>query len=291
MRPFVKVSGMIDEKGGATVNGGRQVTVLADPGASVTNSTTGAIVTASGNGTSLSIFDLTIKNAPNDGTGFGAVIPSAGGSPQLTMTRVTISNNPAGGISVSGGALTMSQSTVSNNAGGGISVSGAQFTIVSNFIASNGGGASQLGGVKIDGITTAGTHRFDFNTVSANLGPTTVNTGVSCGTVTVPLTFSNNIIYANVLAGGGAQQTGGSPMCAYTFSDIGPEMTVGSNINADPMFANASTGNFHLTTNSPCRHVADPNADLTGIASKDIDGDPRTASPGMPADIGADEYP
>jgi hypothetical protein len=79
-------------------------------------------------------------------------------------------------------------------------------------------------------------------------------------------------------------------MCSYTYSDIGPDIptpTGTGNINMDPLFANAATGDFHLTTNSPCRHAADPNADLTGIAAKDIDGDTRT----RPADIGADEFP
>jgi hypothetical protein len=47
---------------------------------------------------------------------------------------------------------------------------------------------------------------------------------------------------------------------------------------------------FQLTANSPLLGKADPNADLGGIALKDINGEPRVKRPGMGADIGADQY-
>ncbi len=43
---------------------------------------------------------------------------------------------------------------------------------------------------------------MDFNTITANLGPGTVDTGVSCGTVVVPLVFDSNIIFDNIVCDG-----------------------------------------------------------------------------------------
>jgi hypothetical protein len=103
----------------------------------------------------------------------------------------------------------------------------------------------------------------------------------------VPLTLSNNIISDNVVSGGG-HQVGGSAMCSFTYSDIGPDTVSGTgNTMAPPLFVNPSAGDYHLMANSPCVDAADPNADLTGVAAKDIDGETRT----KPADIGADEVP
>jgi hypothetical protein len=55
----------------------------------------------------------------------------------------------------------------------------------------------------------------------------------------------------------------------------------------DPLFANTTTGDLHIAAASPARDAADPASDLTGIASRDIDDEPRTS----PADIGADQVP
>ena len=41
----------------------------------------------------------------------------------------------------------------------------------------------------------------------------------------------------------------------------------------DPLFANTITGDVRIDQASPARHAADRGSDLTGIASRDIDGD------------------
>lgn len=177
----------------------------------------------------------------------------------------------------------MSRSVVRTNTGGGISITGADFSITNTMIVTNGGPSTAFGGLRIDGITVAGTHVLDFNTISANIGPATINTGVTCGTVLVPLTFSNDIIYANVVSGGGVQ-IGGNANCATTYSDIGPDTVPGNgNINRDPMFVGPMQGNFHLLGTSPAKDVADPAATLPN----DIDGDVRPQ--GTRRDMGADE--
>jgi hypothetical protein len=52
------------------------------------------------------------------------------------------------------------------------------------------------------------------------------------------------------------------------------------------MFVNETT-DAHPKHGSPVHNQAKPNADLTGIASKDLDGHPRTAGVDVGADLGA----
>lgn len=258
-RPYVKFHGTTDED--VVISNGRVVTFLADPDAKLTRTRgNGAILTVRDSGTSLSVYDLSISDAPNSPSGIGCVIPTASGAPSLKLARVKVMHNP----------------------GGGISISGAQFSITNSIIAANGSGISALGGVQINNITVGGTHVIDFNTITANFGPATIHTGVACSTVIPPLTFSNNIIYANIVSGGGAQ-VGGDVNCSTSYSDIGPGAVIGQgNINQNPLFVSLLQ-NFHLMATSPARDAADPAAKI----ADDIDGDARPQGPRR--DMGADE--
>jgi hypothetical protein len=280
-RPYVKVAaGTVTDIKTTTIDG-RAVTILADPGAQISRTNAGVILQVQNDGADVQIFDLEIMG------GIGAANPAisipSGGAPKLTLTRVKVDGNQGIGILASAGMLTMSRSIVSTNTGGGISISGAEFQITNTMIVMNGGVTSASGGLKIDGITVAGTHALDFNTVTANIGPMTINTGITCGTVLVPLVFSSDIVYANIVSGGGVQ-LGGSANCSTTYSDIGPDTTPGTgNINLDPMFVSPLQANFHLKVTSPVKDVADPAATLID----DIDGDARPQGPRH--DMGADE--
>jgi parallel beta-helix repeat protein len=282
-RPMVKVTGTIDEA--VSVDTGRVVTFYGATGAALTRGTgTGAILTVKDNGTSLTAFDLEIRNAPNNPSGIGLVIPAASGAPTVTLTKVSVTNNPGGGISASGGSLTLSQCTVSGNGGGGITLAGADFDLTNNIIAQNGGPTSLVGGLQLTTVSGTGTHHVAFNTIAANAGAATVNAGVNCGTVVVPVVFDSDIIYGNTVTGGG-KQLAGSPMCTATYSDVGPDGLTGTgNINLDPMFVSLQLGNFHITQGSPAKDAANPAAPL----AIDIDGDTRPQGPAR--DIGADEY-
>lgn len=282
MKPVVKMdSGTVADTNTTTI-AGKTVTIFAEPGAKLALTGPGVILEVKSNGADVKIFDLEITG----GTGMtnAAVSIPNGGAPKLTLTRVKIDANQGIGITAAAGTLTVSQSTISGNTGGGISISGAQFDITNSFIATNGSGATVLGGVRIDGITVAaGTYALDFNTITANLGPATINTGVTCGTVLMPLTFSNNIIYGNIVSGSGAQ-VGGSASCSTAYSDIGPDAVMGlGNINLDPMFVSSAQNNFHLMGSSPAKDTADPAATL----ADDIDGNARPQGPRR--DMGADE--
>ncbi len=276
-RPLVKFRGTTDEA--VTLQGGRSVTLLAEPGSVLTRgSGSGPIVSVQDDNTSLSVFDLSISNAPNNASGRGILVQAIG-SPSVTLTRATVSNNPGGGISASAGTLTVTRSTISGNSGGGISISGAQFELTNNMIVKNGGATSAFGGVVVSQITTAGTHRFAFNSVAQNQATGAITPGVLCSVIATPLSFANNIVFGN---SSGTQVEGAN--CTWSYSAIGPMAASGTgNINQDPNFVNAAQNNFHIMANSPCKDAADPTATL----NVDIDGDSRPQ--GSRRDIGADE--
>lgn len=183
-KPFIKfqgATGMTDEA--VTVNGGRAVTFLADPGARLTRTKgSGPIVTVQDDVTSLSIFDLTISDAPNNlSSGFGCLIPTGGGMPTLALTRVTIANCPAGGISVASGMVTISGSTIKDNGGTGIQASGST-TISSSTISGNQG----------VGVQTSGRATVSGSTISGNQG-----IGISIATSSSPVTVAQSTILGN----------------------------------------------------------------------------------------------
>lgn len=276
-RDYVKFAGTTDEA--VTVDNGRVVTFLGDPDAQLSRTSgAGAIVTVRGDGTSLTIYDLSISNAPNNPSGIGMVIPAAAGAPTVTLSRATVTNNPGGGISASGGTLTVSQSTILLNSGGGVSITSAQFDITNTVIARNGGAGSSYGGLFLS-QANSGTRRFEFNTVAQNQATTGITAGVLCAAIATPVVLTNSIVYDN---GAGLQVEGTN--CSWTYSDIGPMAATGTgNINASPRFVNAMQSNFHLQPGSPAKDAADPAASL----AIDIDGDTRPQGDGR--DMGADE--
>jgi hypothetical protein len=277
-RPYLKLHGEFNQS--VTINN-QSVVILADPGTTLTRTSNGNIVTISG-GSNVEIYDLAISGG--SGNGAAAVSLPAGASPSLTLSRVSISRNDGtgGAVLAAGGTINIYQSTISDNTGGGVAVNETQFDIENNFITGNGSISSSYGGVSIS--QPGANSRLGFNTIAGNLGPSGSPAGVTCGFLTQDLIVSNNIIFDNIVAGGG-QQVGGAH-CLWTYSDIGPStVTAGAgNLNVDPLFVNANGGNFHLQSSSPVIDKADPNSTL----SIDIDGDPRPQGNGR--DVGADEY-
>jgi hypothetical protein len=302
-RPYVKFHGVIDEA--VLVNGGRSVTFLGDPGAELTRSVgSGAIVTVQDDRTSLSIYDLSISNAPNSASGIGCLIPTGAGAPTLSLTRVSIMNNPGGGISSSlgavtvaqstiggnqgagisnsGGSLAVAQSTISGNQGGGISSSNGTFIIVGNVFFSNGGPTSSVGGVSIT-TATSSMNRLEFNSFNQNQTGAPIGQAIQC--FVTSFTAKNNIMSDNGTLTQ-MDQVGGSCSHVYSIGRPGTLLTGTGNSSSNPLFVDPTKGNLHLQSTSPARRAADPGSDLTGIASHDIDENVRVT----PADIGAYQF-
>jgi hypothetical protein len=259
-RPYVKFHGVIDEA--VVVSGGRSVTFLADPGAQLTRSAgSGAIVTVQDDRTSLSIYDLSISNAPNNLSGIGCVIPAGAGAPSLSLIRASITNNPGGGVSVASGT----------------------FIIVGNTFFNNGGNTSLAGGISI-GTAPSATNRLEFNSFALNTAQDGVGPAIHC--IAGGFIAKNNIMSANRTPSAGTNQFSGT--CTHAFSIVRPGMvpTGTNNSGSDPLFRDAARGDLHLQAMSPARGAADPGSDLTGVASRDVDGTRRVA----PAAVGAYEF-
>lgn len=300
-RHYVKIHGTID--GAVVVDKGRTVTLLADPGAMLTRGAGGDVLTVKDTGTSLTIYDLTISGAQDSSVG----IALAGGIPALSLIRVTVSNNLGGGITstgsltidhstiagngnggpgifVTGGSLSLAQSLVSGNRGGGVDVAAAmaKFAIVSNKFVGNGSGdppGSSIGAVSIR-ANFASTNLLEFNTFYKNLSTDGVGSAISC----IPSTFTAraNIMFNNGTASN-LNPTSGTCMHIYSIAAPGAAPTGTGNQASDPMFVDATNGNFHLQTGSPAIGAANALAPLTGLSARDFDDHPRTS----PVNLGA----
>ncbi len=301
-RPYVKLAGTTDEA--VIVQGAQVVTFLAEPDAKLTRTgSAGAILTVRESGTSLTVYDLSISNAPNDPNGIGIVLP-AGGAPTLTLIRAKVMNNPGGGIFASGGALAVSQSTISGNAGGGISVTGGALMVAQSTISGNAGGGISVTGVgatfeitnclifrngnsstSIVGggslSASGGANVFAFNTVVDNQ---IQNSGVFAGGVFCDIpgfAGANNIIVRNFVANDPTRPNSNtSGLCTYPTSAISTTVSGLRFVSPDD-----APHNYRIMRGSTAIDQATTPSNL----AVDIDGDARPQ--GSNRDQGADEVP
>jgi hypothetical protein len=147
--------------------------------------------------------------------------------------------------------------------------------VVGNVLLGNGDPGSFFGGFSASTQVTG--NRFDFNTLNNNQTTNSQASGVQC--LANNFTAQYNIIWNNMSNTG---QLSGN--CMYAYSDIGPITDVvpgAGNMKDDPVLL----ANGHLQATSGAVLMKATNADLTGLAARDIDGDLRIA----PADLGADQ--
>ena len=221
----------------------------------------------------------------------------------------TLSGNRAydygggGGIGINDSQVEISDNSIIDNysseSGGGIWIQGySQVIVVKNVISGNesseGGGIycqapvefqnnsiTGNSGWRAGGVYLVGANELSFinNTVSENITDSEGG-GIYCGTNSSPI-ITNTIVWGNEAPGGDQIYcSGGIPV--VTFCDVGGGWTGEGNIDADPLFVDPETGDFHLTDSSPCIDVGTD----TGVYN-DIDGDTRPQGPGF--DIGSDE--
>jgi hypothetical protein len=179
-KPFVKLHGTINEQ----VSLNTDVTILADPGTTLTDTMNGILLKIDGT-IHVAIYDLTISGA--SGMNNPGISLLSGNTANVSLVRTTVSGNAGGGISATGGTLSISDSTISANPGGGISATGgATVTVSQSKITGNVNGGIQTNG----GATTV-----SQSTISGNTNGGIQTTG---GTLTV----SQSTISANVPGGG-----------------------------------------------------------------------------------------
>jgi hypothetical protein len=170
-----------------------------------------------------------------------------------------------------------------NGRGGGVYDRSSTLTLTNCSLAMNTAGGAQGvgGGICIDSSSPALTNNaIVYNSASLNGG------GIYCADSSP--TIANNIIAFN---SEGICRSGGSPTLmsndVYSNSSDYHGISPGSeDISADPLFANSSAGDYHLSESSPCIDAGDNSA--PGLTLYDMDNQPRIQ--GGLVDIGPDEF-
>ena len=277
-RPYLKLSGMVP--GNASVTSGKLI-FLADPGAQLRGAAANSpVISVTGTG-DVEVYDLELTNGQGSSDGHGLLVN--GNAARALLQRGKAVQNGAFGVAATGGGkITLRQSVLRANNAGGLKVDGSSFDVTNNFIYGNGGGSTTVGGVTLVDIRSSG-NVFEFNTVTQNVGSGGSILGVACAMIQNPMPLTNNIIYGNLVSGGG-NQVGGAPNCQHTYSLIGPDPVAGAgNLADNPKFL----ADFHLQADSPARAAAVDSATQT----VDFDGQPRPQPTSTRRDLGADEVP
>lgn len=265
-KPYIKVQTDLDE---AVVLDNANATILAEPGAAVRRSTTGAVFDIRGAST-VTIRDLTIREGLGS-TGHGVLV-GVGEPVNLTLDHVYIVANTGKGLVMQGGTLALSRSVIAANVAGGALLA-TTFNITNSLFVSNGSAGSDTGGLS---VTPSGTVTFKFNTIANNTSANAVR-GINCASA---MTIESTIISANEA----------SASCSFEYSLFDASTNVGgTNRAGDPKFKNVLPANplaadyFRIGATSDAVDRADPASTMV----TDIDGEARPQ--GNAPDIGADE--
>ena len=226
--------------------------------------------------------------------GFYASAPGGGGgaifvqSGQLAVDSCSFSNNSAGN-GADGGSFgpTSIQPGSAGGAGGAIRCTGSTSIQITNSVFWNnraGAGGSGINGTPQSRGGNGGTGAAIYSTGAADssvinctfvsniagVGGAGTPAGVpgASGGVDAPgIAIINSILWSN-----SAAQYSGTSSLSNNCIQTDPSGPYGT--NADPMFVNAATGDYHLLPGSPCINAG--NSSLVNfIADVDLDGRPR----------------
>jgi PKD repeat protein len=256
--------------------------------------------------TTITLTNNTINgNSASDG---GGVYVYGHSSTTVILANNTITGNSAGyggGVDVYSSTVTLTNNTINENSaeyGGGVDAHGSTVTITNNTINENSAGWYG-GGVDAHGSTVTITN----NTIAGNsAGDIGGGVDVSLGINSTTSHIYNNIIYNNIASLNGndlfiENDENGDFIKSLVnlYNNDFDQSTSGTYIqvpfsidpsnldNLNPLFVDATNGDYHLIESSPCIDAGDNSA--PALPANDKDGYPRIMN-GI-VDMGAYEYP
>lgn len=165
-----------------------------------------------------------------------------------------------------------------NTAGSGAAIYNreAGFTITNSIVSDNeavDGGGGGFFSYTADEIVVANC------TLTGNSSSTTAG-GIYC--------YMTSLVIVNSILWGDSpvELTCNSSPHNVSFSCIEGDWPGPGNVDADPLFIDAASGDYHLDYNSPCRETGNNNTPW--LAEEDFEGDPRVEYTAV--DMGADEF-
>jgi predicted outer membrane repeat protein/parallel beta-helix repeat protein len=208
---------------------------------------------------------FTVTNCQYD---FGAIYCSQDSSPTIVNCIVTNNGDPGGPLNYRGSAGircdTLSSPTISN------------CIIANNYFCAGYEGFG--GGILCDwSCNPTVTNCTIVNNTSCNKGG-----AIYCKS-NCHVKVSNCILWSNSTT---EIDLDGVSSASVTYSNVQGGWPGDGNIDADPSFVNASIGDYHLLTNSPCIDAGDPDY-VAQSDETDLDGKPRLI--GAQIDMGAYE--
>jgi len=204
----------------------------------------------------------------------GGGIFTIGGSPTLVKTNIdgnTATEDGGGMYNDTGSSPTLTNVIFSNNTagqeGGGIYNSAVYSSTLTGVVFMHNV-ANFGGGIYNEGSSITLTN-VTFNSNVANTG------GGMCNDYRSNPTLTNCILWGNTASSSGPQiYDGGVSNATVTYSDVQGGYSGIGNINADPLFVDATNGDLRLQEISPAIDAGN-NAAVPAVVIFDLDGEPR----------------
>jgi hypothetical protein len=261
-----------------------------------TEGASGAGISAESNSSLFVSNSSFINNVAQSGSGGGIITR---GSARAAVSTSSFINNTA--PSGTGGAIavrdfsrldadssTFRGNTASSGSGGTIAFRDNSTSLIVNCVITGGATPSGAGGALASRNQAAAA--VVNSTIVSN-----ANTAISHLSGSA-ISIANSIIRDNT---GGSQIAGNTSLISVRYSNVSGGFTGAGNINADPLFTNAASGDFSLRAGSPCIDAGD-NAAVPSEVGRDIIGalrfidDAATPDTGLGiapiVDIGAYEF-